>query len=204
MNQYLNRSVSFADYSRLVERLVREGATTGPNQSEAMVGYTKLNLQRMRRLAKRNSIDEEAAKALRNNKRSMIWLTITEVWCGDAAQNIPMIEKLAAESGLVETRYILRDENKELMECFLSNGSRSIPKLIALDAATFEILGTWGPRPQPAQDLFIEMRARGVEKTQIMQALQYWYNENQGHSVQKEISDLVLSWRTGHVAALGV
>ena len=162
MNQYLNRSVSFADYSRLVERLVREGATTGPNQSEAMVGYTKLNLQRMRRLAKRNSIDEEAAKALRNNKRSMIWLTITEVWCGDAAQNIPMIEKLAAESGLVETRYILRDENKELMECFLSNGSRSIPKLIALDAATFEILGTWGPRPQPAQDLFIEMCARGV------------------------------------------
>ena len=64
----------------------------------------------------------------------MIWLIITEGWCGDAAQCIPTIEKIAAESKNIETHYVLRDENLDLIDEYLTNNARSIPKLIACAA----------------------------------------------------------------------
>lgn len=79
----------------------------------------------------------------------MYSLIITESWCGDAAQNVPVLEKIAAESDMIETRYILRDENLDLMDPFLENGSRSIPKLFALDRTNLKVLGAWGSRPLP-------------------------------------------------------
>jgi Thioredoxin len=163
--------MSFAEYSALIERLVDEGSTTGPKQSESLAGFTKLNWQRMKRLSKTVTIEQGVSEAVGSNPRPMTWLTITEAWCGDAAQNIPIIEKIAAESGIIETRYILRDENPELIDRFLTYGARSIPKLISLDAETLEVLGEWGARPAMAQKLFFEMRERGVEKLAIMEAL---------------------------------
>ena len=47
MNEYINRSLSFNEYVGLLERLLSEGKTTGPNQSESMVGYGRLNLARI-------------------------------------------------------------------------------------------------------------------------------------------------------------
>jgi hypothetical protein len=126
--------------------------------------------------------------------RKMIWLIITEGWCGDAAQNIPVIEKLAAENLKIETRYILRDENPELMDQFLTGGARSIPKLIALDAGTLKILGTWGPRPAAAQRYFVEMKSSGVEKATILENMQRWYNADGGRSLQKEFEILLAEW----------
>ncbi len=124
----------------------------------------------------------------------MIWLVITEGWCGDAAQNIPVIEKIAAQSAFVETRYVLRDENLALMDAYLTNNARSIPKLIALDAETFEELGTWGPRPQASMDLFNEMRERGLEKPLIMENLQRWYIADKNQAIQAEFESLFDEW----------
>ena len=124
----------------------------------------------------------------------MIWLIITEGWCGDAAQNIPIIEKIAAENSNIETRYILRDENLELMDVYLTNNARSIPKLIALDAKTLEEIGAWGPRPQAAMDYFYEMKAQGLEKPQMMENLQRWYLQDKEKSVQTEFENLFGKW----------
>src|SRR5688572_2542694 len=194
MRSYLERSMTFAEYSALIERLVEEGKTTGPKQTESLAYFTKLNEQRMKRLTKTTKIEDVFATALRTNPRPMTWLIITEAWCGDAAQNIPIIEKIAAESGIIETRYILRDENPELIDRFLTYGARSIPKLISLDAETLEVLGEWGARPTMAQKLFFEMHERGVEKPAIMEALQRWYNEDEGRSLQNEFAELISSW----------
>ncbi len=194
MKEYIEKSMTFAEYIKLIDDLLLDGKTTGPNQSEAMFNYGKLNRQRMHRLEKMVAINESLREKVQNNKRKMIWLVITEGWCGDAAQNIPLIEKIAAQSGLIETRYVLRDENLALMDAYLTNNARSIPKLIALDAESLEELGTWGPRPKAAMDLFIEMRERGLEKPLMMENLQRWYIADKNQAIQTEFEDLFDQW----------
>ena len=194
MKEYIEKSMTFAEYTKLIDDLLLDGKTTGTNQSEAMFNYGKLNRQRMNRLEKTVSLNETLREKLQNNNRKMIWLIITEGWCGDAAQNIPLIEKIAAESENIETRYVLRDENLELMDAYLTNNARSIPKLIALDAETLQEIGTWGPRPQVAMDYFYEMRENGLEKPQMMENLQRWYNSDKNQAIQDEFEWLLDDW----------
>lgn len=194
MKEYIEKSLTYAEYLKLIDDLLAEGKTTGENQSEAMFNYGKLNRQRMIRLEKTVLLNENLREKVQNNQRKMIWLIITEGWCGDAAQNIPVIEKIAAESPFIETRYVLRDENLELMDAYLTLNARSIPKLIALDADTLEEIGTWGPRPQIAMDYFLEMRQSGMEKAQMMENLQKWYNADKNQTIQDEFFWLLSEW----------
>ena len=202
MKKYLEKSMTFAEYIKLIDDLLLDGKTTGPNQSEAMFNYGKLNRQRMHRLEKTIVLNESLREKVQNNKRKMIWLVITEGWCGDAAQNIPIIEKIAdASGGSIETRYVLRDENLELIDAYLTFNARSIPKLIALDAETLEEIGVWGPRPQAAMDLFFELRGRGLEKPLIMENLQRWYIADKNQSIQTEFETLLEDWNAPKEAA---
>lgn len=194
----------YAEYLKLIDDLLAEGKTTGLNQSETMLNYTRLNRQRMSRLNKTVLINEALKEKIRKNRRNMIWLVLTEGWCGDAAQNIPVIEKIAAESPLIETRYLLRDENPELMDRYLTLNARSIPKLIALDTRTLEEIGTWGPRPQAAMDYFLEMRRAGMEKTQMMENLQKWYNADKNRTIQDEFLRLMSNWQAKEEAAVSL
>lgn len=194
MKAYVSKAMTYAEYIKLIDALLLEGKTTGPNQSDAMAGYARLNRQRMRRLEKTVELIPVVKQAAGKLHRKMIWLVITEGWCGDAAQNIPVIEKIAAASSNIKTMYILRDENTELIDRFLTNGARSIPKLVALDAETFEILGEWGARPAAAQTLFYESKARGVEKSVIMENLQRWYKADKTLTIQSEFAELMEKW----------
>ncbi|HEY2865723.1 MAG TPA: thioredoxin family protein [Pyrinomonadaceae bacterium] len=186
--------MSFTEYIGLIDRLLAERKTTGPNQSGAMFNYGKINRQRMARIGKTLEIETEIVDKIASADASMTWLIITEGWCGDAAQNIPVIEKLAEANHRIETRYILRDANPELMDQFLTEGSRSIPKLIAIDNATAEVLGTWGPRPEAAQGHFREMKAAGIETGLIHENLRRWYLSDRGRSIQFELAELVSEW----------
>lgn len=194
MKNYIEKSMTYAEYIKLIDDLLIDGKTTGENQSEAMFNYGKLNRQRMRRLEKTVQLNESLKAQAQTVNRKMIWLIITEGWCGDAAQNIPIIEKIAAESENIETRYVLRDENLELMDAYLTNNARSIPKLIALDAETLEEIGTWGPRPQAAMIYFHELKEQGMEKPQIMENIQRWYNQDKEQSLQTEFATLFGQW----------
>ena len=195
MKEYLDKSMTYAEYVKLIDDLLLDGKTTGPNQSGAMFNYGKLNRQRMHRLEKTVVPAAGLKEKARRINRKMIWLIITEGWCGDAAQNIPTIEKIAAENAeKIETRYLLRDENLELMDRFLTNNARSIPKLIALDAETLRELGTWGPRPAAAMHLFNEMRELKLEKALMMENLQRWYIADKEKSIQAEFAGLLDEW----------
>ena len=194
MKEYIEKSMTYAEYIKLIDDLLLDGKTTGPNQSEEMFKYGKLNRQRMHRLEKTVVLNDSLKEKAEKVERKMIWLVITEGWCGDAAQNIPTIEKIAALSSNIETRYVLRDENTELMDKYLTFGARSIPKLVALDAETFEELGTWGPRPTVAMNYFFEMKKNGLEKPQMMENLQRWYLQDKEQSLQKEFEALLDEW----------
>jgi len=189
--EYLERAMTYAEYVRLIDDLLIEGKTTGPKQSESLFNFAKLNRQRMHRLEKTIELRDDIVSAARNAKKKVIWLILTEGWCGDAAQNVPIIEKIAAESVNIETRYILRDENLDLMDQFLTNGARSIPKLIALDAETLSVVGRWGARPAPAQELSRELKEQGIAKPLIMENLQRWYNVDKGQTIQTEFLKLI-------------
>jgi len=193
--------MTYGEYVSLIDRLLSEDKTTGSNQSESMVHYGRLNRQRMARLEKTITLDTGAREGIAANTRPQVWLVLTEGWCGDAAQNIPAIEKTAAASGLIETRYILRDENLELMDEHLTEGARSIPKLVAIDAATSEVLFTWGARPAAAQALFKLRISEGVDKPLITEELQRWYNADRGISVQRELAALVTASQMATAAA---
>ena len=194
MKKYVDESLSYKEYIALIDELLAKGETTGPNQSDALLHYGKLNRRRMQRLGKTVELTASVKTAAREVKRKMIWLIITEGWCGDAAQNIPVIEKIASESVNIETRYVLRDENPELIDKFLSEGARSIPKLVSMDADTLEVIGSWGARPAAAQALFHELKRQGVAKPLIMENLQRWYNDDRSGSIQNEFAQLIEQW----------
>ncbi len=194
MKNYLEKAMSFEQYIALIDKLLAEDKTTGENQSENYVRFGKLNRQRMKRLEKTVKLDEAFIKKIKAVKRPLIWLTLTEGWCGDAAQNTPVIEKIAAENSLIQTRYLLRDENPELMDKYLTNGGRAIPLLICLDGETFEPLGKWGSRPTVIQAYFLELKNAKVEKDERNELIQRRYNADKEHAIQADFAKLIETW----------
>lgn len=190
-----DKSLTYGEYKDLVLALSAGKATTGTDQSESRIATTRLNAARMKRIDATMDILPEAADAFANLKNEYAWLVLTESWCGDSAQNIPIINKLAELSDKIDTRFLFRDENPELMGCCLTNGTKSIPKLIAVEKKTFTLLGTWGPRPAPAQNMMLEYKAKkhkAYEEVQLDIAV--WYNEDKGATLQKEFIELINDW----------
>ena len=122
-------------------------------------------------------------------------MLITEGWCGDAAQNVPFIQALAALNPKIELRLFYRDQHPELMDAYLTNGGKAIPKLIVLRAADLQELGTWGPRPAPAQVLMDDWKAQGGgDYTQIAEAIHGWYAKDRLITLQQELSEAIQAW----------
>lgn len=170
------KSLTYEQYMHFTTDLVAEGKTSGPNQSAPYVHYTKLNLQRMKRLNKTVEIPVSLINLLTLKAKNWTWITLTEPWCGDAAQCVPVIQKLAAASKEIQSIYLLRDEHPQVMDAYLTNGGRSIPKLICLDENQQEVF-TWGPRPAVIQEVMNQLKADGVtEIAEIVEAIQKAYN----------------------------
>lgn len=181
--------MSYQEYRSLVARVFAEGKTTGPNQSEALTYYTDLNIRRMDKWDRRFALSEEASKALQTKNEPVRWLVLTEGWCGDAAHVVPILNHLANSSAHLELGLLLRDEHLDLMDEFLTNGGRSIPKLIRLNQDS-EATGSWGPRPQPAQQLMLTGKENNKTKEEITNELQIWYARDRGVTIANELLSL--------------
>ncbi len=189
----LFNSHSYPEYRKLVSDLLLEGKSTGSEQSQDLTHYSELNDTRMNRLDKTIKITDENIQQLKNLKGEYIWLVISEGWCGDAAQLLPIINKMAVDSGKIELKIVLRDENEELMKLFLTNKKKSIPIVIVVDKATGGVLGKWGPRPQGATDLITDYKNEfGTIDETAKANLQLWYLHNKGLSTQDELINLML------------
>lgn len=191
MKNYVEKAMTFTEYLQLIDDLLREGKTTGPEQSESRIYFSKLNRQRMKRLAKTVVLNPELIEKIKKVDRPLIWLILTEGWCGDGAQNIPAIEKIAEQNPLIQTRYLLRDENLDLMDKYLTNGGRAIPILICIDGNSLEAFGKWGSRPRAIQEYFLELKEAGLEKEQRDELIQRRYNADKEQSIQTDFSELI-------------
>ena len=187
----LKTAISYSGYRSLVKNLLIKGKSTGTEQSEDLTNYSMLNDRRMKRLDKTIKISEETIQEFQKVKQPQTWLVLTEGWCGDAAQNLPILDKIASDTANIDLKIVLRDENLDLMDLFLTNGGRSIPKLIALDKDN-NVLDFWGPRPTIATKMVADYKEKnGALDPQFKQDLQVWYNKDKGKSVQADFVNLV-------------
>jgi pantothenate kinase-related protein Tda10 len=183
---------TYAAYRQLIDELLAQGRTTGPAQSEALLHYAKLNEQRMSRLDKTVQLLPEVTAELARLQGQYVWLVLTEGWCGDAAQLVPVLDTIArASGGHLSTRYLLRDDNLDLMDRYLTGVSRSIPKLVVLRADTLTEVAQWGPRPAEAQALLLRLKAEGATHEQYAEQIHAWYAKDKTRSTQQELLALL-------------
>lgn len=188
-SSYFDCGMTFPDYFQMLEQLMAENKTTGNDHSSEMLNYAKLNLQRMKRVDKTFHILPELEAVLSGINVHQKWLIITEGWCGDAAQIVPLLHQIATHSeGKIALRLVLRDEHLDLIDQFLTNGGRAIPMLLILDNEG-NLLANWGPRPKEAQDFVMEMKHKNVPKEDWIVEIHKWYAQNKGVEVQKEIAE---------------
>lgn len=174
------------NYIKFVAVLLAENKTTGPNQSEDMIHYTKMNLRRLERWDAKGVLLEETKTAIAKINQKQNWILLTEAWCGDAAHSFQFIKKMAELNENISFKWLLRDENLELMDNYLTNGGRSIPKLIVRDENNKDIFD-WGPRPLPMQEAYLNMKADGRPYSEINIELQKIYNKDKGVTLQTEL-----------------
>jgi hypothetical protein len=189
--ELINKALDYQSYKDLIERLLKEGKSTGPNQSQELLQYSELNVHRMNRVEKTTVLIEDLSATIDLIEQPQIWLILAEGWCGDAAQTIPIFHLIEKQFPKIKIKLLLRDENVELMDHFLTDGSRSIPKVLMLDASSLNLLAQWGPRPSEAIALINNLKAAKVDMMEIKEKLHAWYAKNKGVAVQSEIIDII-------------
>jgi len=192
IEESLAKATSYQEYRTLVANLVAEGKSTGETQTEALSNYSMLNDKRMKRLDKTTKLTEDAITEIKAYDGDIIWLVLTESWCGDAAQTMPVINKVSELNDNIIFKVVLRDENEALMNQFLTNGGKSIPKLIAIDRTTKDVIGDWGPRPSKATQLVNDYKAQHGKLTpEFKKDLQVWYNKDKGKNTIEDLLNLI-------------
>lgn len=191
----IDQALSYPQFVEFTTQLVVENRTTGSNQSEAYLDYTRMCLQRMRRWDKTAKVSLEMEGLIRSITEAQVWLVITEAWCGDGSQSIPFLAKLADLNPLIDLKIIMRDENPEIMDAYLTDSARSIPKLVAFTKDLKVELFTWGPKPQYLVNRHKEYKhdAQGKPYKEFLEEIHLWYARNKNQDLEIELFPIIQS-----------
>lgn len=191
IREKLSNALSYPQFKEYSENIVSSFQSKELNEEEkSLLEYRKLNLARVNRVEKTYEPSEKI-KEIISQLDKQIWLVITEDWCGDSAQNLPAIAKIASLNNNIDLKIVLRDKNLDLMDLYLTDGKRSIPKLVALNENLDEIF-IWGPRPKKAQDYFDELKNKGLQKEEIIKEIHTWYAKDKCQSLEEEFVELLV------------
>ena len=168
-----------------------------PNPDEEAAPYDKyipINQQRIKRIRKslaKHGVSPALEAAVRGAKAGTKMLVLNEFWCGDGAQILPVHEALVhASEGKLEVRVLMRDAHVEVMDLFLTNGGRAIPKTVLLDT-DLQVLGTWGPRPEEAMALVRRIKSDPAIAHTYSQEVHKWYTQDKQQNIQAELAVLL-------------
>lgn len=190
---YLEEGMGYEEYRELVDERLEAGETTSGDASQEMLHYTKMNVQRMNRLDKTVHLQEDLLQVLTGIKQKYHLLVISEGWCGDAAQIVPVFHKLEeAVPSKLDLRLVLRDQHLELIDAHLTNGGRSIPVLLVLNEA-FELVVKWGPRPAVLKPILEEWKKLSDNIMVVSEHLHAWYAKDKTQAIQQELLALFKS-----------
>jgi hypothetical protein len=197
----LQNGLTYSEYKNLFAEDIEKTDTDTLNElSKKRHEARIINFHRTNRIEKHYNPSTEITDEIRKINRSQFWLVITENWCGDSAQILPVIQKIASINSNIELKIFLRDSNPEIIDSYLTNGTRSIPKLIVFDTRGNELY-QWGPRPQTAGELVHKLKAEGLQKEEIHKQLHLWYGRNRGNEVENEFMALIRNSNESGLAA---
>ena len=160
-----------------------------------MLHYKKYNFERTQAVHRAYTPSDELRSALDDLDEPQLWMVLTEPWCGDSAYNLPVIAEADAVSEAVTLRILYRDENLDIMDQYLTDGGRSIPKLVAFDEEGNEQF-TWGPRPEPVRAAREALLDEGIEGVELIQRLIEQYEDGKWNTVDTELAELLRSLET--------
>lgn len=189
-NIFVNEGMTYQEYRSLINELLLNHKTTGPDDSDAMLHYTKMNVQRMNRVDKTVKLNDTFLDVLGAVKNKYRFLVISEGWCGDAAQIVPVFDKIAASfTDKFELRFVLRDKNLPLIDAHLTKGGRAIPVLLILDEKG-NVVKKWGPRPDILQELLAGWKRDSSDMMEIAEKLHGWYAKDKTQTTQQELIEI--------------
>ena len=189
-NIFVNEGMTYQEYRNLINELLLNHKTTGPDDSDAMLHYTKMNVQRMNRVDKTVKLNDTFLDVLGAVKNKYRFLVISEGWCGDAAQIVPVFDKIAASfTDKFELRFVLRDKNLPLIDEHLTKGGRAIPVLLILDEKG-NVVKKWGPRPDILQELLAGWKRDSSDMMEIAEKLHGWYAKDKTQTTQQELIEI--------------
>lgn len=179
--------MNYSSYKQLFDEILNNPNPEAPYEDAMYLDYTKLNRSRMKRWDKQLSLDTNLVSHLKKIKSPQHWIIISEPWCGDAAHIIPFIIRMTEQNEYLTYDIQLRDTDPFLIQSYLTNNTKSIPKLIVRDEKGNDLF-SWGPRPKQAQELMDKMKALNADFETSKIALQNWYNEDKGMSLNSELT----------------
>ncbi len=200
-DERIKNGLSYEGFISMTEKFLKETDVNSLSKEELeKYNYTKLNLQRSKRIEKTFNPGNEIVETIKNISQPETWMVITENWCGDSAQNLPYIAKLAGLNKNINFVIVLRDSNVDIMNQYLTNGTMSIPVWVTFDEKGNELF-KWGPRPQKAKEELLRLKAEGIEKPELYEKLHLWYGRNRGEELIKEISEIFVKMKSHRIAS---
>ncbi len=187
--QNISKFYSYPEFLKLCEDLLAEGKTTSQSEHAVYIQYARKNLEKMYYWNEQDLVPDELQNAL-HTLPPQTWFVITEGWCGDSASILPLIFQMTRFAPNVDLRIILRDTHPEAIEAYLTNGSKSIPKLIVEQDGVEK--GVWGPRPQACQTLYNELKAADTPFATLEPQIFAWYKNNKGKDIIDELKKILL------------
>lgn len=177
--------ISWEEYINQFKEILNAEQPQAPYDNPEYLEYTKLNGSRLNRWMKTGKINEELTSVIKSISEKQTWYIITEAWCGDAAHILPFLYKMGELNDNIELKIVLRDTEPLMIDDYLTNGGKSIPKIVIRNAEE-EDLHVWGPRPAETQKLYQKLKDEEADfETQKIE-LQKWYNTDKGNEIQKE------------------
>lgn len=189
---------TYAEYERLFEVLANMGKEGQYFVKSANLPYIRSNWKISQRVKSSVVLFHSLNQLLLNLYYSYTWLVITEPWCMESAQNLPVIAAMAnINPEKIRLLVVLRDQHPELMNKYLTNGIESIPKVILINETLNVEEFTWGPRPAPAQDLFLKWKRENDPKTKRSFSIELnnWYNRDGSMTIQREFKSFLQAFQ---------
>ena len=192
--EYIQKGYSFEDYLERIEDELEEQIEL--DDPKELVPLFAMNLKQSREIKKNFRYNPGMEKKAKSYNADLKFLVISEGWCEDAAQIVPIVDRLAETIG-VELKIVLRDENLELMEEYHTNGSLSVPIVIGVTPDGEEAF-RFGPRPAKAMEFTNKFKKDPdkYSKDDFYEDLDRYYLENHGQDIITEILELIEEYKS--------
>jgi hypothetical protein len=187
LSEIINQSISYSlcEFETIIEEVIRTGSEK--IYSKDMHPYVSKNHDLERDMQSKFLLQKKFFNAVQKTQTASLHL-ITEAWCLDACIIMPLFKGIAIANPSIDIRLYLRDRSEDLMQLFLTNGSKSIPVVFGLDKLGQEVF-RWGSRSAKAKEVLAPVinESYGVR----YDALSTFYLRDLTQAIQEEWLDLL-------------